>query len=300
MNDGLDPLDDALRRTGSAFRESEAGWVPDTADVARRSRRQATTARRVTGAVMALVVVLLIGAGLGLTRGDNANDDDLTVAGMGTTTSSPGSTRPTTTSILVNPDRGSDGSTTTSTDDVAATTTTTPGPSTTRPGLGDASTGGADDQPSTPDEPTVATAPSPAVTTVPESETTTTTTTAPLHPPVPPGVELRDDGLGIVTLGDDGTATAAALVAAFGAPRFDTGWRVNPNVGLQRSIIWGPTGGTDPNANQALVVHLVDTGIPADTSDGFLRFTYCPTPGFPYLLRPGGVDPGPGCFDRSR
>jgi len=205
------PLEGRLQRDGATYRDLGREWVPDAADVTSRSHRQRTQTRRALAVAATFVVVLGVG-GLALRSAQGAGDQELNLGGSDTTipatapTSTPGapsSARPVT-SVTTEPPASS-------TTDVLPTTL-----------------------PSAPSLPPTTVAPVP---TTPVRPAVTTTVVAPAT-----SVELRADGLGIVSFGDAEERVMARLIVALGMPTADSGWRP-ANVGLEprpnRAVSWG-------------------------------------------------------------
>lgn len=95
-----------------------------------------------------------------------------------------------------------------------------------------------------------------ATTTTPEAATTvpdiaTTTTTAPVA--TSDRLELRGDGIGVASFGDDDETVIAAVTAVLGEPWFDSGYVPSGlaeycgRLGLSRIVRWGTREGGDGN-----------------------------------------------------
>lgn len=79
----------------------------------------------------------------------------------------------------------------------------------------------------------------PSTTTPPLPGTTTPPGTGPQPGPPQDLVELRGDGLGVVTFGDAADTTVATLSSVYGPPDADTGWLQEPS-GRTRRVSFGP------------------------------------------------------------
>ncbi len=197
-------LDDRLRHDGAAYQDLREGWVPDLADVTVRSRRQHRRSRQAL-AVAAVFVAVLGAGGLGLRAVRSSGDQELHLGGSGTTV-------PTT-------------------PELPASVPTTPPPTTAAP----VPTTGLPAPPTSALPTTAPPAPS-IVPTTPVAPVTTTVVSRATD------IELRADGLGIVSFGDAEDEVIARLTAALGAPTVDSGWR-QANTGFEsrpnRNVMWG-------------------------------------------------------------
>jgi hypothetical protein len=203
-------LEDRLRHDGAAYQGLREGWVPDLADVTVRSRRQHRRSRQAL-AVAAVFVAVLGAGGLGLRAARSSGDQELHLGGSGTTvptTPEPPASVPS--SVPTTPP---------TTAAAPAPTSALPVTSTTGPPI------------------TATPAPSTTVPTTPVGPAVTTSVVTPAT-----NVELRADGLGIVSFGDAEADVMARLTAALGAPTVDSGWS-QANTGMEgrpnRYVMWG-------------------------------------------------------------